>query len=186
MAPEIRAPVSVEEFWRLAHRLPRAELVGGQVIELVPPGVRHGVMALTLARRVDEHVAENSLGIVMVDAGFILSTDPPTVRGPDIAVVLHPRVPSPLPVAFFPGPPDLAIEVLSPDDRPSEVAAKVTDYLRAGTQAVWVVDAQRQTLTAHTQGGATTYRREETLRGEPPLPEFELPLWELFAPADQS
>jgi len=186
MAPEIRAPVSVETFWRLAHRYPRAELVGGQVIELVPPGFRHGAIAVTLARHVGEHVEQHGLGIVVADSGFVLSTDPPTVRGPDVAVVLKARVPSPLPVAFFPGPPDLAVEVLSPDEGPSEVAAKVADYLRAGTQAVWVVDAQQETLTAHTELGAAIYRREETLRGEPPLPDFELPLWELFSPVDQS
>lgn len=186
MAPEIHAPVSVEEFWRLAHRLPRAELVGGQVVELTPPGVRHGVLALRLARRLDEYVVRNNMGIVVVDTGFVLSTDPPTVRGPDVAVVLPPRVPSPLPVAFFPGPPDLVVEVLSPDDRPSEVAAKVADYLRAGAQAVWVVDPERQTLTAHTGYGAAMYGREETLRGEPPLPEFEVTLQELFEPVDSS
>jgi Uma2 family endonuclease len=180
MAPEIRSPVSVEEFWRLAHRYPRAELVGGQVIELVPPGFRHGAIVVTLARHLAEHVVLHGLGIVVTDSGFVLSTDPPTVRGPDIAVVLKPRVPSPVPVAFFPGPPDLAVEVLSPDDRPSEVAAKVTDYLRAGTKAVWIVDIERGTVTTHTELGAAVYRREETLRGEPPLPEFELPLWELF------
>jgi len=132
MAPEIRAPVSVETFWRLANRYPHAELVGGQVIELVPPGFRHGAIAVTLARHVGEHVEQQGLGIVVADSGFVLSTDPPTVRGPDVAVVLKARVPSPLPVAFFPGPPDLAVEVLSPDEGPSEVAAKVADYLRAG------------------------------------------------------
>jgi Uma2 family endonuclease len=102
------------------------------------------------------------------------------VRGPDIAVVLKERVPSPPPAAFFPGAPDLAVEVLSPDDRPAEVASKVADYLRAGSSAVWVVDPEQQVLTAHTERGATTYRRDETLRGELPLPEFELPLRELF------
>ena len=169
----------------MAHQFPWAELVGGQVVELTPPGIRHGVLALRVGQRLNEHVVGGDLGLVTVDAGFVLSTDPPTVRGPDVAVVLHPRVPSPLPVAFFPGPPDLAVEVLSPDDRPAEVAAKVSDYFRAGTGAVWVIDPQHQTLTAHTGRGAATYRREETLRGEPPLPEFELRLAELFAAAEQ-
>ncbi len=165
----------------MAHRLPRAELVAGQVIELAPPGFRHGTLVVSLAQRLRDFADAHNLGTVVADSGFVLSADPPTVRGPDIAVVLRPRIPSPPPVAFFPGPPDLAVEVLSPDDRPAEVAAKVADYLRAGTQAVWVIDPQQQTLSAHTDRGSAVYRREETLRGEPPLPEFELALRELFA-----
>lgn len=184
MTPEIRAPVSVDEFWHLAHRLPRAELVGGQVIELVPPGVRHGVLVLSLGQRLREHVAGRGLGIVVSDTGFILSTEPPTVRAPDVAVVFKRRVPSPLPAKFFPGAPDLAVEVLSPDDRPSEVAAKVADYLRAGAQGVWLVDPDARTVTVHTHAGVTIFGRDEVLRGAPPLPDFALPLQPVFAEVD--
>lgn len=184
MAPEIRTPVSVDEFWHLAHRLPKAELVGGQVIELVLPGIRHGALVVSLARRLSEHVAARGLGIVVSDAGFILSTEPPTVRGPDVAVVLRDRVPSPLSAKFFPGPPDLAVEVLSPDDRPAEVAAKVADYLRAGAHGVWVVDPDTRVVTVHARPDVTRYARDEVLRGAPPLPDFELPLQALFAEID--
>ena len=184
MAPEIRAPVSVDEFWHLVHRLPDAELVGGQVIELVLPGARHGVLVAGLSYRLREHVSTRHLGIVVSDTGFILSRDPPTVRGPDVAVVLRDRVPSPIPAKFFPGPPDLAIEVLSPDDRPGEVAAKVADYLRAGAQAVWIVDPDARNVTVHTARGAATYGRDEVLRGAPPLPTLELTLQTLFAEVD--
>lgn len=184
MAPEIHAPVSIDEFWHLAHRLPDAELVGGQVIELVLPGARHGVLVVGLSRRLSEHVSTSGLGIVVSDTGFILSRDPPTVRGPDVAVVLRNRVPSPVPVKFFPGPPDLAVEILSPDDRPGEVAAKVADYLRAGARAVWIVDPDARTVTVHASGGAATYGRDEVLRGAPPLPAFALTLETLFAEVD--
>jgi Uma2 family endonuclease len=184
MTPEIRTPVSVDEFWHLAHRWPRAELVGGQVIELVPPGMRHGVLVVSLSRRLHEHVAAGDLGVVVSDTGFILSTDPPTVRGPDVAVVWKARAPSPLPAKFFSGPPDLAVEVLSPDERPAEVAAKVADYLRAGAQGVWIVDPEARSVTVHTRAGATTFARDEVLRAAPPLPDFELALHDLFAEID--
>ena len=74
----------------------------------------------------------------------------------------------------------LRIEVLSPDDRPSEVAAKVADYLRAGARAVWLVNPDQRTLTVHTQGGAVRYGDQEVLRDAPPLPGFVLPLKDLF------
>ncbi len=181
MSPEIRAPVSIEEFWRLGSRFPNAELVAGQVIELVPPGFRHGLLASELDGRLREHAIGRGLGFVSVEVGFILSSDPPTVRAPDVAFVLKNRVPSPPPTRFFPGPPDLAVEVLSPDDRPSDVASKIGDYLRAGAQAVWVVDPEAQSLTVHTRDGSIRYGSDEVLRGGQPLPDFELALKDLFA-----
>jgi Uma2 family endonuclease len=180
MVQEIRATVSVEEYWHLAHRLQRSELVGGLVVELTPPGIRHGALVVTLAKRLSEHVERAGGGLVVADAGFILSTDPPTVRGPDVAMILKPRVPSPVPVRFFPGAPDLAVEVLSPDDRPAEVAAKVADYLRAGTEAVWIVDPESRSVTTYAAGRVVTYDDDDTVRGEPPLPEFTLRVRELF------
>jgi Uma2 family endonuclease len=183
MSPVTRAPVSVEEFQHFGRRLPRAELVAGQVVEMVLPGTRHGMLVALIADRLREHVVPRKLGMVTAEAGFVLSRDPSTVRGPDVAVVLRHRVPSPVPKQFFEGPPDLAVEVLSPDDRPGEVAAKVADYLRAGTTAVWTVDPDQETVTVHTRGGAAVYGRMETLTGGPPIPEFELPLDALFAPS---
>lgn len=176
MVPETVAPVSVDEFWEVARRLERAELVGGQVVELAPLGFRHGEIAMTIGTLLHEHVTRGGLGAVVADTGFILSRDPPTVRAPDVAVVLAPRVPSPRPVRFFPGPPDLAVEVLSPDDRPGESTAKVADYLRAGTRAVWIVDPESRTVTVHTRGGATRYAVDETLDGAPVVPSLRLPI----------
>jgi len=168
--------VSVDEFWdvAVARRLERAELVAGQVIELSPSGFRHGRIVMASGSLLREHVTQHGLGVVVTDAGFILSRDPPTVRGPDLAVVLASRLPSPQPLRFFPGPPDLAVEVLSPDDRPGKVAAKVADYLRAETAAVYVADPDAQTVTVHSREGAVRYGRDEFVDGAPILPEFRV------------
>ncbi len=184
MAPEVLTPISVDEFWNLAARLPKAELVAGQVIELVPPGTSHGLLVAEITGEIRSHLARGGLGVVVVETGFVLSVRPPTVRSPDIAVVLRERLPSPIPREFFPGPPDLAVEVLSPDDRPAEVAAKVADYLRSGAKSVWVVDPQKRTLTIHTAAGATRYTHDEVVHGADPLPGFELSLHALFSLID--
>jgi Uma2 family endonuclease len=184
MAPEVLTPISVDEFWNLAPRLPKSELVAGQVIELVPPGTSHGLLVAEITRELGAHVVRSGLGIVVVETGFVLSVQPPTVRSPDVAVVLRERLPSPVPRKFFPGPPDLAVEVLSADDRPAEVASKVADYLRAGARSVWVVDPQKRTLTIHTPGGATRYVEGEVVHGADPLPGFEMSLKALFSVID--
>jgi len=178
VSPETLAPVSVEEFWGLAHRL-RAELVAGRVIEMTPPGARHGVVVTRVVRLLDEHVQRRGLGFVAIEAGFILRRDPATVRAPDVAVVLRARVGDRVPTRFFPGPPDLAVEVLSPDDRPGEVAAKVADYLQAGSGAVWVVDPEAETVTVHTRGIALRYGPEEEVAGAPVLPDLRIAVRDL-------
>ena len=180
MTPEIHAPLSVEAFWDLSRDLRWSELVAGQVIELTPPGFRHGVIVGGMVQRLREHVMRQRLGLVTNEAGFILSKEPPTVRAPDVAIVLSERLPSPIPTRFFPGPPDLAVEVLSPDDHPSEMAARIADFLRAGCRAVWVIDPEAETLTVHTEQGAARYGAHETLEGPPPLPGFRASVRELL------
>jgi Uma2 family endonuclease len=180
VSPETLAPVSIEEFWGLAHRLPRAELVAGRVVELTPPGLRHGVIVVTVASALREHVIRRGLGVVATEAGFILSRDPATVRAPDVAVVLQARVGDQLSIRFFPGAPDLAVEVLSPDEGPGEVAAKVADYLQAGTEAVWIVDPEAETVTVHTRGVALWYGPEEEVAGDPVLPDLRIAVRDLL------
>lgn len=170
----------MEEFWHLAHRLTRAELVAGQVIELSLPGMRHGVVSLAVLVALSNHIAGQKLGVVVARTGFILSRNPATVRGPDAAVIVQARLGDQLPVRFFPGAPDLAVEVLSPDDGPGEVAAKVADYLKAGSGAVWVLDPEGATLTVHTRGVSLKYGREEEVAGDPVLPGLRIALRDLF------
>lgn len=98
-----------------------------------------------------------------------------------MSVVVKARVPHPLPTGFFPGAPDLAVEVLSPDDRPGEVAAKVADYLQAGSAAVWVADPEAGTITAHAHQVAMKYGADEVLDGGPVLPGFRARVRNLLA-----
>jgi Uma2 family endonuclease len=77
--------------------------------------------------------------------------------------------------------PDLAIEVLSPDDRPAEVLEKVADWLKAGARLVWVVDpARRSARVYRADGGESVLGAAEALDGEDVLPAFVCPLGEIF------
>jgi Uma2 family endonuclease len=82
------------------------------------------------------------------------------------------------------GAPDLAVEVLSPDEGPAAVREKVAEYLAAGVALVWVVDTapDRETVTVHRPGQpARVLGRGDLLTGEDVLPGFRLPLAELWA-----
>jgi len=115
------------------------------------------------------------------ETGFLLARDPDTVRAPDLAFVRAERAPPPS-RGYYPGAPDLAVEVLSPDDRPAYVRDKVGEWLEAGALAVWVVGPQRRTVAVHRTGEEPRLLDEtETLRGGEPLPGFVLRVRDLFA-----
>lgn len=83
---------------------------------------------------------------------------------------------------YWPGAPDLAVEVLSPDDRRSELVRKAHQYLRHGARLVWLVDPKKHTLTVfRPDGDPTVLTIEDQIDGEDVIPGFRLPLAKLFA-----
>ena len=82
---------------------------------------------------------------------------------------------------FFPGPPDIAIEVISPSDLYTEVDEKVADYLAAGTQAVIVVNPRRRTVKVHRPLSDTVELTEsDTLEVSDIVPGWQMPVREMF------
>jgi len=112
-----------------------------------PPGALHGFVAGEIGQLLVVHASKNGLGVVFTsEVGFQLASDPDTVRGPDLCFVAAERIPETgIPAGYWPGPPDLAIEVVSPNDRRSEVEAKALEWLAAGTRAVVVLDPPPRT-----------------------------------------
>jgi Uma2 family endonuclease len=120
------------------------ELVRGELRCMAPSAALPGVVAMRLGRRMDGYVDEHKLGVCgTADSGFKLESNPDTVRAPDLWFVRAERIPADgIPETFWPGAPDLAVEVLSPSDRFGPVMEKVQDYLANGTRLVWVIDPQ--------------------------------------------
>ena len=162
--------------------LGRCELVRGALVMMTPAGFEHGRVGNLLAALLTDFVRRRGLGVVTgPDTGFLLERNPDTVRAPDVAFVEKSRLPAKKITSFFPGAPDLAVEVLSPDDRASEVLAKVQAYLAAGCKVVWVVDPETQIVSAHDSAGRVVkWTGTAAISGEPLLPGFELPLADLF------
>ena len=99
--------------------------------------------------RCHTHVRTNGLGTVTTaETGFLLATNPDHVRAPDAAFVSRERDEAAVPVSgFFPGPPDLAVEIISPNDRYTEVYEKVDEWLEAGAGMVVLVNPRNRTAT---------------------------------------
>ena len=160
----------------------RCELVRGELRMMIPPGFEHGRIAINLTAPIANHVKSCGLGtVVAAETGFLLSHDPDTVRAPDIAFVRASRPSGPR-RGYYPGAPDLAVEVLSPDDRPGYVREKVAEWLQAGALAVWVVDPRDRTVTVHEPDRApSVFAEAEVLNGGDLLPGFELAVRDVFA-----
>lgn len=107
----------------------RCELVRGEIVLMSPAGSRHGWIIAYITIRLGEAVLRLGLGRIFgAETGFILRRNPDTVRAPDVAFVRAERLAGGLPVGFFPGAPDLAVEVRSPGDDDEEVQAKVEEH----------------------------------------------------------
>jgi Uma2 family endonuclease len=166
-----------------ASGLGRCELLRGELIMMSPAGSRHGEIALAMGAILRDFVMSHGLGTVLgAETGFCIAQNPDTVRAPDVAFIRSDRVIGELPDGFFPGAPDLAVEVLSPGDRASEVIAKVEDWLGAGCRAVWVVDPKTRTVAVYrNRGDAVILKPADTLTGGDLLPGFAVPVAEFFA-----
>ena len=175
--------VTAEELLDMPDDGYRYELVRGELRKMAPSSYNHGTNAGKIAKSLMVHVSGNDLGNVPIaDAGYLLETDPDTVRAPDLSFVSRERDEAARPVSgFFPGPPDLAVEVISPNDRYSEVAEKVADWLAAGTRMVIVVDPRRRVAAVHLPGQEpVTLAEGDTLEGGDVVPGWRMLVGEIF------
>lgn len=159
------------------------ELLRGELIMMSPSGGEHSYIGMTIGVYLTVFVKKRGLGRVFgSDGGFQIGHDPDTVRAPDAAFVCAERAGAWPGTGFIQGPPDLAVEVISPTDRPHEVLAKVQDWLDAGCRLLWLVDPKTRTVSVHRAGCKTeVLGTADQLRGEDVVPGFILPVAEIFA-----
>jgi Uma2 family endonuclease len=175
--------MTAEELGRLHLPGKSAELVRGRLIVREPPGTNHGRIAANLAYFITDHVRRNRLGAVFgQDTGFKIQSNPDTVRAPDVAFLRQARTGDVPDRGYASLAPDLAVEVLSPEDRPGEVLAKVAQWLDAGTSLVWVIDpAHVEARVYRPDGSLTIVAADDSLEGEDIMPGFSCPLRDVLA-----
>jgi Uma2 family endonuclease len=162
----------------------RYELIAGELRKMSPAGWRHGLIAGRLHGWLSRHVEDHRLGALFEgDTGFLLATDPDTVRAPDIAFVRRERLAIEQPTeAFWPGAPDLAVEVISPGDTVNEVDDKVRAWLDAGTRMVWVINPKWQSVTVYRSAARVkVLTAADELFGEDVVDGFRCVVADLFA-----
>jgi Uma2 family endonuclease len=157
----------------------RHELIKGELLTMPPPQFEHGWIVANLATLLLLHVKANSLGYVCSEAGYKLESNPDTVLGPDVSFVARERL-SKTPDGYYPGAPDVAVEVLSPSDRRSRVEWKTALWLSLGARSVWVVNPKLRTVEVVHAGGERKVFHESDELVDETVPGFRVPLSEIF------
>ncbi len=163
---------------------PRYELVRGVPRICEPPGGVHGRLAAKIAARLSDHVERHGLGTVLIESGYLLRSNPDTVRGPDVSFIGVARLaPDQIPVQFITGAPDLAVEILSPCSRWPEVEGTLADYFASGARLVWLVEPQQRRVTVrYPDRPPRVVTGRDALDGEDVVPGFRMTTVELFGP----
>lgn len=177
--------ITVEDLWRLSHQAEsdshRLELSEGILIEMPPAGSKHGVIIFQLAGRIFNHIEIHDLGYgTGAETGFVLfrSADgKDTVRAPGIGFVAKVRLPDGIPDGYIPFAPDLAVEVVSPND---DLDWKITQCLKYGTRRVWVLYPKSRRLKVYTPQTVVSLEKNDILDGEDVLPGFRIKVADIF------
>ncbi len=159
------------------------ELVDGEVVEVSPAGAEHTRIMFLLAQRLEHFASEHGLGVAMPEGlGFVLRRDPDLVREPDVSFIERALIPGEgMPKGYWEGPPTLAVEVVSPNDRAVEIDERVQDYLTSGTRQVWVLRPNRRAASIYFPDADTReLGPDATLDGGDVLPGFSVRVGDLF------
>jgi Uma2 family endonuclease len=163
------------------------ELVNGELVEK-NMGWQSSRIGAKLMIILGAYVEQHGLGWVNgPDASYqcfedALPDDPDRIRKPDVSFISLDRLPpEDEPVGYCEIVPDLAVEVVSPNDMVYELSEKVEEYLKAGVKLIWIVVPKTKTVRIYRANGSIDELHEtQELSGEEVVPGFRCRVSELF------
>lgn len=168
----------------------RYELIDGQLVECSPMSIESCTIAAILAAILNNFVIPRRLGYVVDADGTYqcFPQDPNRVRRPDVSFIQRGRLPK---EQYEHGhcriAPDLAVEIISPNDVIYDVDEKIQDYLSAGISLVWVVNPKTRTVTIYRPQGKPEYcESHDIISGENVLPGLQFVASNLFPDFDSA
>ena len=162
------------------------ELVNGELRDMGNSGMEHGEISAYLAGVLAIYVRQHKLGTVC-DSSTAFTLKSGNKRSPDVSFVDKTRLQGLTrpPRGFFPGAPDLAVEILSPHNTVAEIHDKIVEYFENETRLLWVIHpAEKYGLVYHAPEPDRLLRPQDQLDGEDVLPGFTLTVAELCAEWD--
>jgi Uma2 family endonuclease len=185
--PATTRAITDDDLMRMPRDGRKYEVVDGELRVSPGAGVWHEWVVAALLGRLRDFVIAHSLGCVF-GSNVVYGLPSGNRRSPDISFIAAARLPSGAELkdllrrtAVLEFVPDLAVEVLSPSDRPREVMDKIGEYLGAGVRLAWVIDPVEERAVAYRSvTGAREIPPDGALDGEDLLPGFLYSLRELF------
>ena len=171
--------MTAEELGNLPDEPLRHELIKGELLTMSLPKAQHGHVTTNLIMILGQYVKANGLGQASTHAGYKLESDPDTVLGSDVAFISHDRL-ALSPEGYHDGPPDLAVEVLSPGDRRGKVEHKLSLWLEFGTRSVWLVNPRKRTVEVCLSNGDRRLLNETDELVDDTVPGFRVQVSEIF------
>lgn len=173
---------TVEELEHICDSKHRYDLIRGEIVKMAPAGGYHGKIAANVIGYLWWHASNEGLGDVYTsETGFVLARDPDVLLAPDAAFITQARVPTDQ-QGFYEIAPDLAVEVVSPNDSATHIQQKVAEYLAAGVRLVWIIYPESKTISVYDNAGTVRFLgTDHQLDGGDVLPGFGVPVAEIFA-----
>jgi Uma2 family endonuclease len=175
--------MTAEQFLMLGEDPPgvKLELVDGEIAVSPSPVPDHSTVVMQLAILLGTYINEHNLGEIHHDVDTIL--DRFTVRRPDILFYSTARAHL-IGKKAMEGPPDLAVEVISPSSVEIDRQDKFAEYQAAGVAHYWIVDPQKRTIDAwhlvNGQYAPSGSGKETDVLRLPPFAELDIPLSRLW------
>jgi Uma2 family endonuclease len=155
----------------------RCELIDGRIVRMPPAGDDHGGVEVNFSTALKEFVRPRKLGKVRAgEVGIVTRRAPDRVRGADVLFISQERWQTRgRGRGFLDVAPELVVEVLSPDDRVSDMTQKLREYFAIGVKVVWVADpASRSVLAYRSLTDVREHAPDGVLTCEDVLPGFEV------------
>ncbi|HJU92028.1 MAG TPA: Uma2 family endonuclease [Pyrinomonadaceae bacterium] len=172
--------MTAEELGKLPDEPLRHELIKGELLTMPLPKLKHARVSANLTILLGQYVNANRLGDVYAEGGYHIETDPDTVLGPDVSFVTRAHNAGPTD-GYHPGPPDLAVEVISPGDRRVRIETKLRLWLQSGARSVWLVNPQRRTVEVVSSTGERRILQESAELVDDTVPGLRVKVAEIFA-----
>ncbi len=173
--------ITGEELYRMGD-LGRTELVKGEIVYMSPTGYLHGNIETNFSVALKAFVKQQKAGRVLSgEVGIYTRREPDTVRAADVAFVSNERMAQVKSQSYLDVAPELVVEVMSPDDKWSDLMEKLDEYFSVGVKMVWVADPRkRQVYVYRSVTAVERYSEQETISGGDVLPGFTVSVAELF------
>ncbi len=173
--------ITLEQFLRLPEAKPALEYIDGMVVQKVSPKTTHSVLQLHLGSYLLAFGRRMKLGLPYPE---LRCTFGGRSIVPDIAFFARGRIPRDkrgkrVDDVFLP--PDLMIEIISPGQTVKALSARASWCVDHGVHLCWVIQPRKDRVHVFRPGQPPeVLELGDTLSGSLVLPEFALPLEELF------